>query len=265
MYCVSISDVSELMGHCRHFSVIGFHWRMYSSWNHQCQQIQHEYILNTFWLQFQYILSPDEICIIQIQYISITSKQGLVHHDYYDHSVKPGYSWRHCCILLACRTTWVLLSLAASDWQGSAGPAGACTTSRGAGRTAAAAGPAGGRRRPPWPPASLSCRVDGRASFTESKSRDSATASLRGGKTWTCQSWRAKGSRPGSLTANETERLRRHSAGGPAARRQNLKFPSAKWAVHIYYQYAKSEHCTILHIVFGVCILFCIFKDISAE
>ncbi len=31
---------------------------------------------------------------------------------------------------------------------------------------------------------------------------------------------------------------------------------SAKWAVHIYYQYAKSEQCTILHIDFGVCILF---------
>ena len=40
---------------------------------------------------------------------------------------------------------------------------------------------------------------------------------------------------------------------------------SAKWAVHIYYQYAKSEHGTIMHIVFGVCILFCILKDIYAE
>jgi hypothetical protein len=40
---------------------------------------------------------------------------------------------------------------------------------------------------------------------------------------------------------------------------------SSKWAVHIYYQYAKSEQCTILHIDFGVCILFCILKDIYAE
>jgi hypothetical protein len=41
--------------------------------------------------------------------------------------------------------------------------------------------------------------------------------------------------------------------------------PSAKWAVHIYYQYAKSEQCTILHIDFGLCILFCILLHIYAE
>ncbi len=40
---------------------------------------------------------------------------------------------------------------------------------------------------------------------------------------------------------------------------------SAKWAVHIYYQRAKSEQCTIPHINFGVCLLFCILKDIYAE
>ena len=40
---------------------------------------------------------------------------------------------------------------------------------------------------------------------------------------------------------------------------------SAKWAVHIYYQYAKSEQCTILHIDFGLCILFCILQHIYAE
>jgi hypothetical protein len=48
-------------------------------------------------------------------------------------------------------------------------------------------------------------------------------------------------------------------------RYRDMSNASAKWAVHIYYQYAKSEHCTILHIVFGVCILFCILKDIYAE
>ena len=55
MYCVSISNVLEFRINCL-FMVIalmiagiltGFHhWRMY--WNHQCQQIQHKYILNTF-------------------------------------------------------------------------------------------------------------------------------------------------------------------------------------------------------------------------
>ena len=45
----------------------------------------------------------------------------------------------------------------------------------------------------------------------------------------------------------------------------NSNETSAKLAVHIYYQYAKSEHGTIIHIVFGVCILFCILKDIYAE
>ena len=56
MYCVSISDVLDFRNNCV-FMVIalmmiagiltGFHhWRMY--WNHQCQQIQHKYILNTF-------------------------------------------------------------------------------------------------------------------------------------------------------------------------------------------------------------------------
>ncbi len=45
----------------------------------------------------------------------------------------------------------------------------------------------------------------------------------------------------------------------------NIEISSAKWAVNIYYQYAKSEQCTILHIDFGVCILFCILKDIYAE
>ncbi len=55
MYYVSISDVLEFRNNCV-FMVIalmmiaciltGFHWRMY--WNHQCQQIHHRYILNTF-------------------------------------------------------------------------------------------------------------------------------------------------------------------------------------------------------------------------
>jgi hypothetical protein len=54
MYCVGISNVLEFRINCL-FMVIalmiagiltGFHhWRMY--WIHQCQQIQHEYILNT--------------------------------------------------------------------------------------------------------------------------------------------------------------------------------------------------------------------------
>ena len=40
----------------------------------------YKYILNKFRLQFQYILSPEKLCIIQIQYISITSlsKQSLL-------------------------------------------------------------------------------------------------------------------------------------------------------------------------------------------
>ncbi len=40
---------------------------------------------------------------------------------------------------------------------------------------------------------------------------------------------------------------------------------SAKWAVHIYYQYAKYEPCTILHIDFGVCISSCILLHIYAK
>ncbi len=35
--------------------------------------------------------------------------------------------------------------------------------------------------------------------------------------------------------------------------------------VYIYYQYAKYEACTILHIDFGVCILFCILMHICAK
>jgi hypothetical protein len=36
---------------------------------------------------------------------------------------------------------------------------------------------------------------------------------------------------------------------------------AAKWAVHIYYQYAEYEPCTILHIGFGTCI----FSDIYMQ
>ncbi len=39
---------------------------------------------------------------------------------------------------------------------------------------------------------------------------------------------------------------------------QSSEQTSAKWAVHIYYQHAEYEPCTILHIGFGTCI----FSDI---
>jgi hypothetical protein len=38
-------------------------------------------------------------------------------------------------------------------------------------------------------------------------------------------------------------------------------YTSAKWAVHIYYQYAEYEPSTILHIGFGTCI----FSDIYMQ
>ncbi len=41
--------------------------------------------------------------------------------------------------------------------------------------------------------------------------------------------------------------------------------PTEKWEVHKYYQYAKYEPCNILHIDFGVCILFCILLHIYAK
>ena len=58
-----------------------------------------EYILNTqtglsntFWLQIQYILSPEKTCIIQIQYITITSLLSSIHliHLTIPHSIHPG-------------------------------------------------------------------------------------------------------------------------------------------------------------------------------
>ena len=49
MYCASILGVLELRINWLSMVIAGiltgFHWRMY--WNHQCQQIQHEYILFT--------------------------------------------------------------------------------------------------------------------------------------------------------------------------------------------------------------------------
>ncbi len=66
------------------------------------------------------------------------------------------------------------------------------------------------------------------------------------------------------MTRNLAGPARRISAPEPRSCSFSL-LPSAKWAVHMYYKYAKSEPCTILHIDFGVCILFCMLKDIYAE
>ncbi len=72
-----------------------FHWTM--SWNHQCRRIHLEY---TDWT-VQYILITDPIhpkpwktCIIQIQYITITSLLSSIHliHLTIPHSIHSGLS-----------------------------------------------------------------------------------------------------------------------------------------------------------------------------
>ena len=122
MYCASILGVLELRINWLSMVIAGiltgFHWRMY--WNHQCQQIQHEYILNTSWLQFQCILKPEKTCIIQIQYISITSKQSIVHHDQawvhltLHHSIHPSLSHY---IMIRVSLHPIILALITSHWH----------------------------------------------------------------------------------------------------------------------------------------------------
>jgi hypothetical protein len=71
-----------------------------------------------------------------------------------------------------------------------------------------------------------------------------------------------------SVPRSRQQSVSRHPSQSPVAHRPSIaRYISVHiyWGVNIYYQYAKYKACTILHIDFGICILFCMLMHIYAK
>ena len=114
--CIGTQNKWIIHGHCRHFDRISLKDVLVSSMPTNTTWIHPEYILITVPMHPK-TWKP---CIIQIQYISITSKQSIVHHDQawvhltLHHSIHPSLSHY---IMIRVSLHPIILALITSHWH----------------------------------------------------------------------------------------------------------------------------------------------------